>query len=817
LTKPSSHTTNFPWYLKLLNLVAADRNSDIPAEISELYEIDFLSGLIFLRILESANISAFRKFRLNEIWQRYKSAPNSRTFHEAFRKFMGPQYRARLTLEERLVDAVRNLVLSDSTWELIINDYLYAFEFISEEHPGNVQFGPEVLSVLNECCGKAANRNRQGVFYTSRSDAEIVVKLALSHWMLEKCSKHSRRVSGKIVSAIMTGSIDEHIKADRDLIDHLISALRKIRIIDPACGAGAMLIEAFSALINLFQNLSRWTGDRLDTPKILRDIVERSLFGCDTDARALAITEARLWIMLSQHGVRDTSNLRFNLVEGDALLDKPETHSITNGSYDIIIGNPPFVRHEKINNVSYKQHLHTTASNAWPGLVIDGRADLHTFFFFKGISLLKPGGVLSIISPNAWLDVNYGRQLQDFLLNQTDLRAIVNSRSRGFSASINTVITVATKSDSRKNSPTPNVNFITIDNGSRSFDKLISVFTATAANELNVRSVVKKSLSGDDIDLTHDGALACQRVIGRRWGIYHRAPDVFFELLSRMKPYLKPLKELGQVRYPIKTGINEFFFLSRERAKELGIESQYLVPVVKSPREFETLELDGKAQTLLFSCNRSIKELTAFGHRGAIEYIRWGSRQTNADRIRWPNIPSVRDRKHWYTIAPLPTADILCNRFFDKRFFFGLPSASVVEDQTFYGLTLKSSEQSRLVQAALLNSTFSLLLVELFGRVSLGDGVLQYAKYEMEELQAVDASLFTTNQLNKMVEAFIPLARRPIASIFYEVAAKDRLKLDSIVGRMMGINDRLIKKIYVALTDLVSARIEKASSINKQY
>src|SRR5262249_5541501 len=155
-------------------------------------------------------------------------------------------------------------------------------------------------------------------------------------------------------------------------------------------------------------------------------------------------------------------------------------------------------------------------------------------------------------------------------------------------------------------------------------------------------------------------------------------------------------------------------------------------------------------------------ELKSLRHRGALDYINWGSEQSTNSGIPWSRVPSVRGRKPWYAIPKLEPADVLCNRFFDKRFFFGYSTRPVIEDQTFYGLTLNGGKKVQLLQIALLNSAFSYLLVELFGRVSLGEGVLQYAKYEMNSLPALDARELSSNDEKEIVEAFIPLTQRPI-------------------------------------------------------
>ncbi|MGC8942452.1 MAG: Eco57I restriction-modification methylase domain-containing protein, partial [Sulfurihydrogenibium sp.] len=104
------------------------------------------------------------------------------------------------------------------------------------------------------------------------------------------------------------------------------------------------------------------------------------------------------------------------------------------GGFDIVIGNPPYVRQELIapplenkNNYTddkwreikkaYKEKLIQSVENTWNvPIKIDRKSDLYVYFYYQGLSLLRPGGVFTFINSNSWLDVGYGAGLQEFLL-----------------------------------------------------------------------------------------------------------------------------------------------------------------------------------------------------------------------------------------------------------------------------------------------------------------------------------------------------------------------------------------------------------------
>lgn len=88
------------------------------------------------------------------------------------------------------------------------------------------------------------------------------------------------------------------------------------------------------------------------------------------------------------------------------------------GGFDIVIANPPYVRHETISAYAprLKQRYEVAAS----------RADLFIFFYEQSVKLLKPGGVLTFITSNKYFRAAYGKKLRPFLKRQLTLRSLVD-------------------------------------------------------------------------------------------------------------------------------------------------------------------------------------------------------------------------------------------------------------------------------------------------------------------------------------------------------------------------------------------------------
>jgi predicted nucleic acid-binding protein len=126
------------------------------------------------------------------------------------------------------------------------------------------------------------------------------------------------------------------------------------------------------------------------------------------------------------------------------------------GGFDIVIGNPHYVRQEKIsppNRIKaevtlkdkreYKEKLIQSVKLRYPGVIdkIDKKSDYYVYFYFHGLSLLNKNGVFCFITSNSWLDVDFGRELQEFLLKYVPIIAIYDCPKRSFEhADINTVI-----------------------------------------------------------------------------------------------------------------------------------------------------------------------------------------------------------------------------------------------------------------------------------------------------------------------------------------------------------------------------------------
>ena len=91
---------------------------------------------------------------------------------------------------------------------------------------------------------------------------------------------------------------------------------------------------------------------------------------------------------------------------------------------------------------------------------------------------------------------------------------------------------------------------------------------------------------GDLLEAGSDDASPNPKYTGDKWGgKYLRAPDIYWTILDKGKDKLVRLGDVAEVRFGIKTGANEFFFLNKDDLSAWNIEDEFLVPAIKNVRE----------------------------------------------------------------------------------------------------------------------------------------------------------------------------------------------------------------------------------------
>jgi len=161
------------------------------------------------------------------------------------------------------------------------------------------------------------------------------------------------------------------------------------------------------------------------------EILTNNLFGVDVNSESVEIAKLSLWVKTARRG-KPLDSLDANLKVGDSLIEDSNyaylSHGFTwasafpdviaEGGFDIVLGNPPYVRMEFIK--AMKPYLENRFE------VVSDRADLYCYFFERGLKLLKPGGRLGYISSSTFFKTGSGLPLRNFLRRQAALEAVVD-------------------------------------------------------------------------------------------------------------------------------------------------------------------------------------------------------------------------------------------------------------------------------------------------------------------------------------------------------------------------------------------------------
>jgi adenine-specific DNA-methyltransferase len=153
-----------------------------------------------------------------------------------------------------------------------------------------------------------------------------------------------------------------------------------------------------------------------------------------------ALLKANKW------GYRVAEQLaEFNPYDQNASADffDPEWMFGVKEGFNIVIANPPYIRQEEI---IYKTALKNECE------IFNSVSDLYTYFYEKGIKLLKERGILSFITSNKFLRARYGVFLRKYLQEKIIIKNIVNfGEKHVFEAITNTLIFIAEKGQKENN------------------------------------------------------------------------------------------------------------------------------------------------------------------------------------------------------------------------------------------------------------------------------------------------------------------------------------------------------------------------------
>jgi adenine-specific DNA-methyltransferase len=226
---------------------------------------------------------------------------------------------------------------------------------------------------------------------------------------------------------------------------------------------------------------------------------------------------------------------------------------------------------------------------------------------------------------------------------------------------------------------------------------------------------------------------------------------------------MKPLGEIAKVFFGIKTGYNDYFILDEEKVREWGIEKEFLVPCVSSPKKVKGLIIrpeDVKEYFFMVGEDQEVPE-----DSNAYKYIKYGeklevevTRGSQRGKRKLPELETVKGRKRWYSLPSFPPPPILFQYLSDEwpRAFLNLAGVHAPNIMHYVYPTLRGTEDLYII-LGYANSSVAALLTELYGR-SYGGGVLKVEVYELKQIPVLDPAKLQNSELEKLRESFENLA-----------------------------------------------------------
>lgn len=400
-------------------------------------------------------------------------------------------------------------------------------------------------------------RKKDGVFYTPK----YITKYIVDNTIGKLCTAKKQEL-GIVDEEYAKGRKNRQtttiIKLDQQLKDYR-EWLLDLTICDPACGSGAFLNQALDFLIREHAYLDELNkqlfGGFFVFPDIENQILEHNIYGVDLNEESIEIAKLSLWLRTAQPK-RKLTSLNNNIKCGNSLIDSkavagdkafnwkeqfPEVFA--KGGFDVIIGNPPYVRQELFKDI--KPYLEKNYK------CYNSVADLYTYFIELGIKhLIKENGIFSIIVANKWMRANYAKELRIWLKEQNIIEIIDFKDLPVFNDAI-AYPCILTVGGNKKGE-----TFIGVE-----VDNLL--FSSLDQYVSNYKSNVNRLLLRDE-----------------GWSI---ADDKIMRIIARLSKEKLSLKEFieGKMYVGLKTGLNDAFIINKDFYKALTSKSTKYKEIVK--------------------------------------------------------------------------------------------------------------------------------------------------------------------------------------------------------------------------------------------
>ena len=436
-------------------------------------------------------------------------------------------------------------------------------------------------------------------------------------------------------------------------------------ILEPSCGDGSFI----QSVISVFQERGYTTVPRMTGVEL--DPVEAQKAGA--------------------HGAT-VENEDFFTYYTENILDKK--------SFDVIVGNPPFIRSQNFDEV-YRKKAFSLMEKV--GLHPNRLTNIWIPFLVLSTCALTPNGRLGMVIPAEVMQVDYAAEIRQYLSNAFDSLTIITFKKLLFpNAQQEVVLLLGEKTSNRKGIRT------------------IEVLDAGSLDNLDIYS---DAYEVKELDHSTE-----------KWTQYYLTNEEIALLRKlRADDRIALTTNLFDVNVGIVSGENDFFLLNSTTKDQYGLTDESTIPIVGRAEQLKGINFSEGDLSALAATERKMflfapkdvdyEELT----EEEKSYVDYGAKQ------KYHTGYKCRIRKHWYVVPKTWCADAFMLRQVNKYPRIVYNATTAQNTDTLHKIRFKENVDGHCVSAAFLNS-FTLAMCEIIGR-SYGGGVLTFEPGEVRKLK----------------------------------------------------------------------------------
>lgn len=620
-----------------------------------------------------------------------------------------------------------------------------------------------------------------------------------------------------------------------DLINSFAIRTGEETVLDPACGGGTFLVRAYARKRELAPHQNH--AQRL-----------QDLYGVDISSFATHLTTINLAtrdLIDDENYPQIARNDYFDVRPNSTIvtlprnitasgLGKTQRRDVQIPALDVIVGNPPYIRQEEISKTPKGQTLQPGTKEFYQqiakdnGANLSARSDIHCYFWPHSFSFLKDDGYLCFLTSSQWLDTDYGFKLQDWILRNFEIVAVLESLDEPWfvGARVATTATILRRQKDPQKRMDNVVRFVQLrqpvseilaNDGTtvgatlaadRFRDELLTLTKNTRNVRYRTRLIKQGDLWQDGVNLgiamgksipTEEVHIQNGNYHGGKWGLHLRAPDLWFDLLDRFDDKIKPLGQLTNLSRGITTGKDVFFYPKDYTSKALdtkdpqefksrfGIDrykvAERTVKIIKCGEKYE--EIRPLESSFLEPEVHSLMEVSGYtvGSQDcsrliflaptneipidsfAQQYIAWGEEQ-GIDQGSTAKGRATEERE-WYDLTGHKRGTLFWPKAQQYRHSAPLNEHNLQCNCNLYDIHLPDDLEAN-VLAGILNSSLVVLSKFQYGRPVGVEGNLKTEVIDVNMMLVPDPRQATSAQQKRVADAFQAMKDRPALAFLSE-------------------------------------------------